>query len=201
MTTTPATTDETFGTATDVDLEHDAKLLTESRSPIARELGARARRELDRRRLQRDMVVADQPAHPGRPLYTLIDEINGQHHGLPCTIDEADDKELAAEIWRRAIVALESITAGEPTNRAVAEHTAAVYSTLWQGPTGPTRAERQAAIDGAHADADAFEASRKPIDLDAAVSALLILITDHRIRVHLDPKALDQARTALGIAD
>jgi ABC-type amino acid transport substrate-binding protein len=61
----------------------------------------------------------------------------------------------------------------------------------------------EAAIDGAKADAEwiAYQTEPDGYELGETGKALAVILTDPRLRAALDPKALEQARRAIGLVD
>lgn len=188
---------------------YDATGSDEDMATISKLSGDGARQRRFVRQLERELeeartaAIEHQPAHQSIARFELVDEENAKR-GLPVSLDEAGDLGFASVLWERAVHALDA-GAGydhEPTNREVAERVAETYATLWMGSNEPTAAERQAARDGSTADAERLENTEwSKLNQERLVNALAVIVTDPRIRVGLDPKALEQARTALELAD
>lgn len=160
-------------------------------------------REHEKRRLANVAAIA---ADAHRPILDLINQEVAKR-GLPCNVDETGDTELATRMWFDATVALEAQEDDDPTQGAVAARVADAYSVLngYDAIRKPASAgddaerlpELLANID-ASSTHDVIASRRHARQL---ADALAVIILDPWTRGGLDPKALEQARRALGLTN
>lgn len=182
----------------------DSKLATDTLAnlgSVTREHAIQNRviRQLERETSRRRAEAASfTEAKPNEPNVELVNQETAKR-GLPVDVDETGDTDMVNTMWFQATLAIEAEGDNLPTQAEVASRVADAYSVLY-GYDAIAKHQTGEDVIAAQADADALaQNSGTPIGADIT-NALLVCITDPAIRIHLDPKALEQARTALGLA-